>query len=128
MMKRNAPSASLRSRASKTQRAWGSTKAARHFFILPSSFYIFSPGPWLKSEAPALQAVPSGSVTRRTPPFFWARMANRGLRMATSAAAILDPPSSIIFLKNCGENEIQASLISSASAGATPAPATISGK
>lgn len=25
-------------------------------------------GPWLKSEAPALQAVPSGSVTRRTPP------------------------------------------------------------
>src|SRR5882672_6899638 len=26
-------------------------------------------GPWLKSEAPALQAVPSGSVTRRTPPF-----------------------------------------------------------
>src|SRR6185369_9908172 len=26
-------------------------------------------GPWLKSEAPALQAVLSGSVTRRTPPF-----------------------------------------------------------
>jgi hypothetical protein len=26
-------------------------------------------GPRLKSEAPALQAVPSGSVTRRTPPF-----------------------------------------------------------
>ena len=47
-------------------------------------------GPWLKSEAPALQAVLSGSVTRRTPPF------------------------------HCGENEIQASLISSASVGATP--------
>ena len=29
---------------------------------------------------------------------------------------------------NCGENEIQASLISSASVGATPTPATISGK
>src|SRR6266704_380644 len=27
-----------------------------------------SVGPWLKSEAPALQAVRSGSVTRRTPP------------------------------------------------------------
>ena len=27
-------------------------------------------GPWLKSEAPALQAVLSGSVTRRTPPSF----------------------------------------------------------
>src|SRR6266850_8068709 len=27
-------------------------------------------GPWLKSEAPALQAVPSGSVTRRTPPIY----------------------------------------------------------
>ena len=32
------------------------------------------------------------------------------------------PADSTIF--NCGENEIQASLISSASAGATPAPAT----
>ena len=52
-------------------------------------------GPWLKSEVPALQAEPSGSVTRRTPPF------------------------------HCGENEIQASLISSTSVGATPTPATI---
>ena len=29
-------------------------------------------GPWLKSEAPALQAVTSGSVTRRTPPILTA--------------------------------------------------------
>jgi hypothetical protein len=35
------------------------SKIGNHKFIL---------GPWLKSEAPALQAVPSGSVTRRTPP------------------------------------------------------------
>ena len=35
------------------------SKIVNHKFIV---------GPWLKSEAPALQAVPSGSVTRRTPP------------------------------------------------------------
>src|SRR5688572_25711546 len=68
---------------SKTQFARGSTEAACQFNFM---------GPWLKSEAPALQAVLSGSVTRRTPPF------------------------------HCGENEIQASLISSASVGATPTP------
>ena len=28
-----------------------------------------SKGPWQKSDAPALQAALSGSVTRRTPPF-----------------------------------------------------------
>ena len=55
----NTPSASLRDRVSKTPFAWGSTKAACQSFM----------GPWLKSEAPALQAVLSGSVTRRTPPF-----------------------------------------------------------
>src|SRR5436190_13773934 len=30
----------------------------------------FKMGPWLKSEAPALQAAISGSVTHRTPPAF----------------------------------------------------------
>ena len=55
----NRPRASLRNRVSKTQFAWGRTKAACQILM----------GPWLKSEAPALQAVPSGSVTRRTPPF-----------------------------------------------------------
>ena len=54
------PCASLRDRVSKTQFARGSTEAACQ---------INSMGPWLKSEAPALQAVLSGSVTRRTPPF-----------------------------------------------------------
>src|SRR6266513_2447628 len=49
----------LRDRVSKTQFARGSTEAACQFNFL---------GPWLKSEAPALQAVLSGSVTRRTPP------------------------------------------------------------
>jgi len=78
----------MRNRVSKTQFARGSTEAACHFQM----------GPWLKSEAPALQAVLSGSVTRRTPPIYR------------------------------GENEIQASLISSASVGATPTPATISGE
>src|ERR1041385_149769 len=33
-----------------------------------SKFKIFL-GPWQKSDAPALQAALSGSVTRRTPPF-----------------------------------------------------------
>ena len=56
------------------------------------------PGSWQTSNAPALQAGPSGSVTRRPPHF------------------------------HRGENEIQASLISSVSVGATPTPATISGK
>jgi hypothetical protein len=50
---------SLCGRVSKTQLAWGSTRATCQFNVM---------GPWLKSEAPALQAVLSGSVTRRTPP------------------------------------------------------------
>ena len=45
--------------------------------------------------------------------------------MATTVAAILHSQPSILVPKDCGENEIQASLINSASAGATPAPATI---
>ena len=44
MMKLFALSASLRSRASKTQRAWGSTKATRQFIIRQSSFCISGPG------------------------------------------------------------------------------------
>ena len=52
------PCASLRDRVSKTQLARGSTEAVCQSFM----------GPWLKSEAPALQAEPSGSVTRRSPP------------------------------------------------------------
>jgi hypothetical protein len=80
------PRTSLCSRVSKTQLAWGSTRAACRF-----SLFL---GPWQKSDAPALQAGSNGSVTRRSPPF------------------------------HCGENEIQASLISSASVGATPTPAT----
>src|SRR5450759_3384121 len=70
-----------------------SAHSGRHGGSLP-----ISTGAWQKSDAPALQAGPSGSVTRRPPPF------------------------------HCGENEIQASLISSASVGATPTPATILGK
>ena len=55
--------ASARSRVSKTQPTPGSTEAACQI-VNHKSFM----GPWLKSEAPALQAEPSGSVTRRTPP------------------------------------------------------------
>ena len=77
---------SLCSRVSKTQFAWGSTRAACQFLDLS--------GAWQKSDAPALQAGSSRSVTGRPPPF------------------------------HCGENEIQASLISSTSVGATPTPAT----
>src|SRR6266496_3253337 len=50
----------------------------------------FQMGAWQKSDAPALQAGLNRSVTGRPPPF------------------------------HCGENEIQASLINSASVGATP--------
>jgi hypothetical protein len=56
-------------------------------------------GSWPTSKAPALQAGSCGSVTRRLHQFH-----------------------------HCGENEIQASLINSASVGATPTPATILGK
>ena len=51
-------------------------------------------GSWQTSNAPALQAGRCGSVTRRLHQF------------------------------HCGENQIQASLINSASVGATPTPAT----
>jgi hypothetical protein len=64
----------------------------------PGRLANFLLGAWQKSDAPALQAGTSGSVTRRPPPF------------------------------HCGENQIQASLINSASVGATPTPATIFGK
>src|SRR3990172_7884129 len=91
-MKQFASRASLRSRVSKTQRAWGSTKAARHFSfcILHLSFH---PGAWQKSDAPALQAGTSGSVTRRPPPF---GREDGAWKMADSARAILHSPSSIL--------------------------------
>ena len=54
----------------------------------------FQMGAWQKSDAPALQAGLNRSVTGRPPPF------------------------------HCGENEIQARPITSASVGATPTPAT----
>ena len=43
----------------------------------------FSLGPWLKSEAPALQAVLSGSVTRRTPPILIAGNSTMAQREAS---------------------------------------------
>jgi hypothetical protein len=49
------PRANLRDRVSKTQSAWGSTKAACHFLL----------GSWQTSNALALQASLCGSVTRR---------------------------------------------------------------
>src|SRR5581483_8239170 len=51
---------SLCGRVSKTQPAWGSTRAACQFIM----------GAWQKSDAPALQADPSGSVTRRLHQFY----------------------------------------------------------
>jgi hypothetical protein len=82
------PRTSLCSRVSKTQPAWGSTRAACQF-------------PWGRGRQemhlPCKQA---------------------------DAGAL--PADSTNF--NCGENEIQASLISSASVGATPTPATNFGR
>ena len=80
------PCASSRNRVSKTQFARGSTETACHLLV----------GPWLKSEAPALQAVPSGSVTRRTPPI--SRM--RGNRSASRFALLIRlPPTAGVDIK-----------------------------
>src|SRR2546423_15678620 len=79
------PRTSPCSRASKTQLAWGSTRAACQF-------------PFLGVVADKQCTCPASKLMREryppTPPF------------------------------HCGENEIRASLISSASVGATPTPAT----
>ena len=81
----NKPRTSLCSRVSKTQLAWGSTRAACQF-------------PFFGVVADKQCTCPASKLMREryppTPPF------------------------------HCGENEIQASLISSASVGATPTPAT----
>ena len=83
------PRTSLCSRVSKTQLAWGSTRAACQF-------------PFLGVVADKQCTCPASKLMREryppTPPF------------------------------HCGENEIQASLISSASVGATPTPATNLGR
>src|SRR5437867_1541848 len=79
---------SLCSRVSKTQFAWGSTRATCQFLL----------GSWQTRNAPALQAGLCGSVTHRLHQF------------------------------HRGENEIQVSLISFASVGATPAPRYHSGE
>ena len=78
------PRASLRDRVSKTQSAWGSTKAACQFS--------------------------------------WGRGRQAMHLPCKQAYAGALPADSTNF--NCGENEIQASLISSAPVGATPTPAT----
>ena len=61
---------SLCGRVSKTQPAWGSTRATCQF----------PKGAWQKSDAPALQAGPSGSVTRRPPAFAPCTAAGEGCR------------------------------------------------
>ena len=83
------PRTSLCSRVSKTQLAWGSTRAACQF---P----------------------------------FWGRGRQAMHLPCKQADAGALPADSTNF--NCGENEIQASLISSASVGATPTPATNLGR
>jgi hypothetical protein len=113
----NTPRASLRDRISKTQFARGSTEAACQFFM----------GPWQKSDAPALQAALSGSVTRRTPPAFATCISSCEGCRAVALTCVGGLSSARLRLGrpfHCGENEIQASLISSASVGATPTPAT----
>ena len=82
------PRTSLCSRVSKTQLAWGSTRAACQFPIWGRGRQVMH----LPCKQAHMGADPS------TPPF------------------------------HCGENEIQASLISSASVGATPTPATNLGR
>ncbi len=64
------PRASLRSRVSKTQPVWGSTTAACQNHKSRIVNHKFCKGAWQKSDAPALQAGPNGSVTRRPPPFY----------------------------------------------------------
>ena len=61
---------SLCGRVSKTQPAWGSTRATCQF----------PKGAWQKRDAPALQAGPSGSVTRRPPAFAPCTAAGEGCR------------------------------------------------
>ena len=84
--------ASARGRVSKTQLTPGGTEAACQIANIANQKFFM--GAWQKSDAPALQAGSSRSVTGRPPPV------------------------------HCGENEIQAGLITSASVGATPTPAT----
>ena len=79
------PRTSSCSRASKSQHAWGSTRAACQF--------------------PFFGVVADKQCTCPASKLIWGRY-----------------PSTPPF--HCGENEIQASLISSASVGATPTPAT----
>ena len=89
-----APRASLRDRISKTQSAWGSTKAACQL-----------PGVVADKQCTCLASKLMRERYPPIPPVF----ARASARQANF---------------NCGENEIQASLINSASVGATPTPAT----
>jgi hypothetical protein len=88
------PRASLRNRVSKTQSAWGSTKAACQFSRGRGRQAMHLP-----CKQAYAGALPADSTS---------------LRQGFSLACHF----------NCGENEIQASFISSASVGATPTPAT----
>ena len=83
-----------RCRSSQAVASGDSDLELRACFGLRDSNFGFHVGSWQTSNAPALQAGPCGSVTRRLHHFY------------------------------CGENEIQVSLISSTFVGATPTPAT----
>ena len=88
------PRASLRDRVSKTQSAWGSTKAACQIVNRQSKIINFFRGRGRQAMHLPCKQVDVGAL----------------------------PTDSTNF--NCGENEIQVSFISSTSVGATPTPAT----
>ena len=81
-------------------------------------------GAWQTSDAPALQAGPSGSVTRRPPSFALIESQIGSERRMPSGSELRMAGHQ--FPR--GENEIPASLINSTSVGATPTPATFPGK
>ena len=112
------PRASLHTRVSKTPFARGSTEAACQFPGVVADKQCTCPASKLMWERyqPSLGVKLRARLPRRNTP------CEDGLRPpALSSFGLASPPTPPF---RCGENEIQASLISSASVGATPTPAT----
>ena len=82
--------------------------------------YFTGRAPTCATESPKLSLL--GAAPRRPANFYGAVAEKLSACLASSAKRERYPPDSTISY--CGENEIQASLISSASVGATPTPAT----
>ena len=89
-----------------------------------TNFYYLSRAPARAAESPKLSL--PGAAPGRLANFQWGRGRQEMHLPCKQAHAGALPVDSTSF--NCGENEIQASLISSASVGATPTPATNLGR